>query len=53
MWDIGIGNKKVGIELKKDLKPKSQINRVQGQIEDYEENYRKCAIVVLVGKVDK
>jgi hypothetical protein len=49
LCDIGI-NRKVGIELKKDLKTKSQINRLQGQIEDYEDDYEEGVIVVLVGK---
>lgn len=53
LCDIGIGNSQVGIELKKDLKSKSQINRLQGQIEDYEEYYGEGVIVVLVGNVDK
>ncbi len=53
LCDIGVGNHQVGIELKKDLKSKSQINRLQGQIEDYEEDYKEGVIVVLVGKVDK
>ncbi len=47
LCDIGIGNRQVGIELKKDLKSKSQINRLQDQIEDYEEYYEEGIIVVL------
>ena len=31
LCDIAVGNKKVGIELKKDLKSKSQINRLKGK----------------------
>lgn len=53
LCDIGVGNQQVGIELKKDLKSKSQINRLQGQVEDYEDDYKEGVIVVLVGKVDK
>ncbi len=53
LCDIGVGNQQVGIELKKDLKSKSQINRLQGQIEDYEDDYKEGVIVVLVGKMDK
>lgn len=53
LCDIGVGDQQVGIELKKDLKSKSQINRLQGQIEDYEDDYKEGVIVVLVGKVDK
>jgi hypothetical protein len=53
LCDVGIGNSQVGIELKKDLKTKSQINRLQGQIEDYEDDYNEGVIVVLVGKIDK
>ncbi len=53
LCDIGIGNSQIGIELKKDLKTKSQINRLQGQIEDYEDDYNEGVIVVLVGKIDK
>lgn len=53
LCDIAVGNRKVGIELKKDLKSKSQINRLQGQIDDYEEEYEEGVIVVLVGNVNK
>ncbi len=53
LCDIAVGNRKVGIELKKDLKSKSQINRLQGQIDDYEEDYQEGIIVVLVGNTDK
>ncbi|MFQ6020514.1 MAG: hypothetical protein ACE5J4_00635 [Candidatus Aenigmatarchaeota archaeon] len=53
LCDIAVGNRKVGIELKKDLKSKSQINRLQGQIDDYEDDYEEGVIVVLVGNVNK
>jgi hypothetical protein len=53
LCDIAVGNRAVGIELKKDLNSKSQINRLQGQIDDYKEDYQEGVIVVLVGKVDK
>ncbi|NMB66707.1 hypothetical protein GYA25_01450 [Candidatus Woesearchaeota archaeon] len=52
LCDIAVGNRKVGIELKKDLKSKTQINRLQGQIEDYEDDYSEGVIVVLVGNTD-
>lgn len=52
LCDIAIGNRLVGIELKKDLKSKTQINRLQGQIEDYEDDYSEGVIVVLVGNTD-
>lgn len=53
LCDIGVGNNQVGIELKRNLKSKSQINRLQGQIEDYENDYKEGVIVVLVGKTGK
>ncbi len=53
LCDIAVGNRRVGIELKKDLKTKSQINRLQGQIDDYEEDYQEGVIVVLVGNTDQ
>ena len=49
--DIGV-DRKVGIELKKDLKGKSKIDRLAGQIMDYKKEY-KDIIVVLVGDTDK
>jgi len=55
LCDIGI-NRKVGIELKKGKNgkiPKTEINRLQGQIEDYELDYPEGVIVVLVGECDK
>lgn len=53
LCDIAVGNRRVGIELKKDLKSKSQINRLQGQIDDYAEDYQEGVIVVLVGNTDE
>jgi len=53
LCDIAVGNRQVGIELKKDLKSKSQINRLQGQIDDYEDDYKEGIIIVLVGNVNK
>ncbi len=52
LCDIGVGPKNVGIELKKNLRSKSQINRLQGQIDDYKEEYIEGVIVVLVGNID-
>src|SRR3989338_578060 len=46
LCDIGI-NRKVGIELKKGKNgkiPKTEINRLQGQIEDYELDYPEGVI---------
>jgi len=53
LCDIAVGHKQVGIELKKDLKSKSQMNRLQGQMDDYEDDYEEGVIVVLVGDVSK
>lgn len=47
LCDIAI-NKKIGIELKKDLKNKSEIDRLAGQIIDYKKDYEDI-IIVLVG----
>lgn len=47
LCDIAI-DKKIGIELKKDLKSKSQIDRLMGQILEYKKDYRDI-IIVLVG----
>lgn len=41
----------IGIELKRNLKTKSQIDRLFGQIDDYIKDYRDV-LVVLVGKTD-
>lgn len=51
LCDIGI-NRKVGIELKKDLKGKSQIDRLVGQVTNYKKDYQDI-IIVLVGNTDK
>jgi len=47
LCDIAI-NKKIGIELKKDLKSKSEINRLVGQTVGYKKDYQDV-IIVLVG----
>lgn len=51
LCDIGVA-KKVGIELKKDLNSKSQIDRLAGQVMDYKEDYEDI-IIVLVGDTNK
>lgn len=51
LCDIAI-DRKIGIELKKDLKSKSQIDRLIGQITEYETYYRSL-IILLVGNTDK
>lgn len=47
--DIEI-DRKIGIELKRNLSGKSDMNRFFGQISDYESEY-DCIIVVLCGEV--
>ena len=47
--DIEI-DRKIGIELKRNLKGKTEMNRLSGQIIDYEEDY-SCIIVVLCGEM--
>jgi hypothetical protein len=49
--DIGIDDE-IGIELKRNLKRKSQINRLVGQIVDYLSGY-SYVIIVLCGQTDK
>ena len=49
--DIGIDDE-VGIELKRNLKRKSQINRLVGQIVDYLNGY-SYVIIVLCGHTDQ
>ena len=49
--DIGIDNK-IGIELKRDLKRKSQINRLVGQVVDYLDGYSHV-IIVLCGQPEQ
>ena len=51
LCDIAI-NRKIGIELKKELKSKSQIDRLAGQIIDYKKDYQNI-IIVLVGTTKK
>ncbi|NJD78582.1 MAG: hypothetical protein FIB08_16060 [Candidatus Methanoperedens sp.] len=51
LCDIGI-NRQIGVELKKDLKSKSQVDRLVGQIHGYKKDYQDL-IIVLVGKTDK
>ena len=41
---------RIGIELKRNLKGKTEMNRLMGQLSDYEDEY-KCIIVVLCGEV--
>lgn len=48
--DIGIDNE-IGIELKRNLKSKKELNRLVGQIEEYKDSYRYI-IVVLCGETD-
>lgn len=51
LCDIGI-NRQIGIELKKDLKKKAQIDRLAGQIMEFKKDYQDL-IIVLVGDTDK
>ena len=51
LCDIAI-NEKIGVELKKDLKSKSQIDRLAGQIIGYKKEYQDI-IIVLVGNTNK
>lgn len=48
--DIAI-DEDIGIELKRDLKGKSEIDRLVGQVDGYEKDYRYI-IIVLCGEVD-
>ncbi|MBW2986380.1 hypothetical protein KY333_03340 [Candidatus Woesearchaeota archaeon] len=48
--DIAI-NEKIGIELKKDLKNQSQVDRLVGQIRRYKKGYNDI-IIVLVGNTN-
>ncbi|MFH1101652.1 MAG: hypothetical protein V1726_06430 [Methanobacteriota archaeon] len=50
LCDIAIGNA-VGIEMKKDLKGKSEVDRLTGQIVSYKKQYGDL-IIVLIGKTD-
>lgn len=49
--DIGIDNE-IGIERKRNLKRKSQINRLVGQVVDYLSEY-SAVIIVLCGQTDQ
>ena len=51
LCDIGI-NRQIGVELKKDLKSKSEVDRLFGQIHGFKKDYQDL-IIVLVGKTDK
>jgi hypothetical protein len=51
LCDIAI-NEQIGIELKKDLSKKKQVDRLMGQLIDYKKAYEDI-IIVLVGKTNK
>lgn len=51
LCDIAINERGCGIELKKDLKSKSQIDRLVGQVNRYQKEYNSV-IIVLVGKTN-
>ena len=51
LTDIGIDDE-IGIELKRNLKRKSQINRLVGQVVDYLSEY-SCVIIVLCGHAEQ
>ncbi len=50
--DIAVGDYQIGIELKKDLKRKSDVDRLFGQMDHYIKEYKEGIIVVLVGDVN-
>ena len=52
LCDIVVGLSAVGIELKKDLKGKLDVDRLTGQLVDYKSQYSDL-IVVLVGRTDE
>ena len=52
LCDIAVGEKAVGIEMKKNLSKKSHVDRLAGQLMDYKNGYDNL-IIVLVGKTDK
>ena len=52
LCDIAINEKRLGIELKKDLKHLTEIDRAESQIRRFR-NYYDDLIVVLVGKTNK
>jgi len=49
--DIGI-DRKVGIELKRNLKTKAEADRLVGQVKGYLREYYEGVIIVLCGSVD-
>ncbi len=49
--DIAI-NRAVGIELKLNLKSKSEVDRLRGQVEGHAKEYGEGVIIVLCGKTD-
>ena len=51
LTDIGIDDE-IGIELKRNLKRKSQINRLVSQVVDYLSEY-SCVIIVLCGHAEQ
>jgi len=51
LCDIAV-DRRIGIELKKDLSKKAQINRLVGQIVDYKREYEDI-VIVLVGETNK
>lgn len=51
LCDIGI-NRRIGIELKLDLKTKSQADRLFGQVDGFLDDYVEGVIIVLCGKTD-
>ena len=48
--DIAI-DRQVGIEIKRNLKKKADIDRLKGQVSRFKKDYRMGVIVVLVGKI--
>lgn len=50
LCDIAV-DRRIGIELKKDLEEKKEIDRLAGQIMDYKKDYEDI-IIVLVGKIN-
>jgi len=52
LCDIAVGLNAVGIEMKKDLKGKREVDTLTGQLVGYKSQYSDL-IVVLVGKTDE
>ena len=52
LCDITVGQRTVGIKIKKDLIGKSDVDRLIGQLVGYKSEYDDL-IVVLVGKTDE